>query len=196
MTNFDRQGWVDWLSHYHIKSIEHSVKESTIYKGKLVVYHDRGNPFIIESEHTLTEAIHAYKWGRTCILSRAYHNEPLEGFLKGSTSQEALLCSESNLFPILHEIKNSAYTRNTKGAIYIPDVMFFESPKHVTFCDVISFRSLEVDERGIDLMVHIALDHEVKTLIINPSEFGCDSFSFMKAVSGTDLKCVVFTTAK
>ena len=71
--------------------------------------------------------------GKVAILDNASFTRPGGGYMDGSFGPEQILCSESNLFPILQGLKVSYYAKNkqyqrgmlfTDRAVHLKDVCF------------------------------------------------------------------------
>lgn len=86
-----------------------------------------------------------YPDAKVAALDFASYRNPGGGFLNGATSQEEMLCRESNLYNILMRFNTSYYKENREDgsgcmyrnrALYVPDVQFVNH-EEINTADVI-----------------------------------------------------------
>lgn len=149
-----------------------------------------------------TQAIHEAQ-GKTLVVSPTSFTRPGGNYEEGSFGPEQILCSESNLYPVLCGMKKAYHDANrgyscgmlfTDRCMYLPDVMFIRNGA-MRKADVLAipepnrsralenFRSeTECDsclEGRIQAILNIAAAHEVQTLIMGA--FGCGKQGFPPA---------------
>lgn len=132
---------------------------------------------------------------KTAILNFASYTVPGGGFAGGSPSQEADLCMNSILYPVLHEFKKSYYAYNRKHnirgiyelrALYSPNVLFMQGDKRIQ-CDVLTCASpnwqaekqngisweenLTIFKAAVEFLFDVCADQGVETFVIGP--WGC-----------------------
>lgn len=104
--------------------------------------------------------------GKAVVIDPGGFTKPAGNYLEGGWGPEQVLCSKSNLYPILHEIRDEFHEKNrgwesgllfTDRAAYIPKVVF----------------SHEGTTRMADVVV-IAAPNRTRALENNRSPEGCD----------------------
>lgn len=138
--------------------------------------------------------------GKTVVVDPASFTRPGGGYEDGAFGPEQVLCSESNLYPILCGLKAAYHDRNrgcsrgmlfTDRALYLPDVAFSHAGV-LRKADVIALpepnraRALEnhrserecdqVLAERIETLLRIAAAHECETLVCGA--FGCGREGF------------------
>lgn len=138
--------------------------------------------------------------GKTAIVDPVSYTRPGGAYEDGSFGPEQILCSESNLYPILCGMKSVYHDQNrsymcgmllTSRAMYLPNVVFIREGK-IREANVIAVpepnreRALENhrSEREcldclaarIETMLNIAAANEIETLIVNAYACGRQGF--------------------
>lgn len=141
-----------------------------------------------------TKAVFAVK-GKTCVIDACSFTRPGGAYEDGSFGPEQILCSESNLYPVLTGCKGIYHDKNrgfasgmlfTDRALYLPNVVFVRDGV-IAKADVLAIpepnrtRALENhrSEREHDVtlagrveaLLRIAAANECETLIVGA--FGC-----------------------
>lgn len=138
--------------------------------------------------------------GKTAIVDPVSYTRPGGAYEDGSFGPEQILCSESNLYPILCGMKSTYHDQNhsymcgmllTSRAMYLPNVVFIREGE-IREANVIAVpepnreRALENhrSEREcldclaarIETMLNIAAANEIETLIVNAYACGRQGF--------------------
>lgn len=138
--------------------------------------------------------------GKTAIVDPVSYTRPGGAYEDGSFGPEQILCSESNLYPILCGMKSAYHDQNrsymcgmllTSRAMYLPNVVFVREGE-IREASVIAVpepnreRALENhrSEREcldclaarIETMLNIAAANEIETLIVNAYACGRQGF--------------------
>ena len=138
--------------------------------------------------------------GKTVIVDPVSYTRPGGAYEDGSFGPEQILCSESNLYPILCGMKSTYHDQNrsymcgmllTSRAMYLPNVVFIREGE-IREANVIAVpepnreRALENhrSEREcldclaarIETMLNIAAANEIETLIVNAYACGRQGF--------------------
>lgn len=181
------------------KEIEMCVGNTVIYDSTVIkqeVVERRSTDVVVVSKQ-ITEFIFddLVVDKKTAILNFASYTVPGGGFTGGSPSQEADLCMNSILYPVLREFKKSYYAYNRKHcirgiyelrALYSPDVLFMQGDKR-TQCDVLTCASpnwqaekqngvswkenLTIFKTAVEFLFDVCADQGVKTFVVGP--WGC-----------------------
>lgn len=138
--------------------------------------------------------------GKTAIVDPVSYTRPGGAYEDGSFGPEQILCSESNLYPVLRGMKSAYHDQNrsyvcgmllTSRAMYLPNVVFIREGE-IREANVIAVpepnreRALENhrSEREcldclaarIETMLNIAAVNEIETLIVNAYACGRQGF--------------------
>ncbi len=138
--------------------------------------------------------------GKTVVVDPASFTRPGGGYEDGSFGPEQILCSESNLYPILYGLKSAYHDGNrgcqrgqlfTDRALYLPNVAFSHAGV-IRKADVVALpepnraRALEnhrserecdqVLAERIETLLHIAASNGCETLVCGA--FGCGRGGF------------------
>jgi len=138
--------------------------------------------------------------GKTAIVDPVSYTRPGGAYEDGSFGPEQILCSESNLYPVLCGMKSAYHDQNrsymcgmllTSRAMYLPNVVFIREGE-IRETNVIAVpepnreRALENhrSEREcldclaarIETMLNIAATNEIETLIVNAYACGRQGF--------------------
>lgn len=138
--------------------------------------------------------------GKTAIVDPVSYTRPGGAYEDGSFGPEQILCSESNLYPVLRGMKSAYHDQNrsymcgmllTSRAMYLPNVVFIREGE-IREANVIAVpepnreRALENhrSEREcldclaarIETMLNIAAANEIETLIVNAYACGRQGF--------------------
>lgn len=138
--------------------------------------------------------------GKTAIVDPVSYTRPGGAYEDGSFGPEQILCSESNLYPVLRGMKSTYHDQNrsymcgmllTSRAMYLPNVVFIREGE-IREANVIAVpepnreRALENhrSEREcldclaarIETMLNIAAANEIETLIVNAYACGRQGF--------------------
>ena len=138
--------------------------------------------------------------GKTAIVDPVSYTRPGGAYEDGSFGPEQILCSESNLYPVLLGMKSAYHDQNrsymcgmllTSRAMYLPNVVFIREGE-IREANVIAVpepnreRALENhrSEREcldclaarIETMLNIAAANEIETLIVNAYACGRQGF--------------------
>ena len=138
--------------------------------------------------------------GKTAIVDPVSYTRPGGAYEDGSFGPEQILCSESNLYPVLCGMKSTYHDQNrsymcgmllTSRAMYLPNVVFIREGE-IREANVIAVpepnreRALENhrSEREcldclaarIETMLNIAAANEIETLIVNAYACGRQGF--------------------
>ena len=153
----------------------------------------------VTTDFTIT-ALHRAE-GKTAIVDPVSYTRPGGAYEDGSFGPEQILCSESNLYPVLRGMKATYHDQNrsymcgmllTSRAMYLPDVAFIREGE-IRTANVIAVpepnreRALEnhrserecldcLDDR-IQTMLNIAAANGIETLITNAYACGRQGFA-------------------
>ena len=144
--------------------------------------------------------------GKTAIVDPVSYTRPGGAYEDGSFGPEQILCSESNLYPVLRGMKSAYHDQNrsymcgmllTSRAMYLPNVVFIREGE-IREANVIAVpepnreRALENhrSEREcldclaarIETMLNIAAANEIETLIVNAYACGRQGFQPAQAI--------------
>ena len=138
--------------------------------------------------------------GKTAIVDPVSYTRPGGAYEDGSFGPEQILCSESNLYPVLSGMKSAYHDQNrsymcgmlfTSRAMYLPNVVFIREgeireAKVIAVPEPNRERALEShrSEREcldclaarIETMLNIAAANEIETLIVNAYACGRQGF--------------------
>ena len=136
--------------------------------------------------------------GKVCVLDPANFTRPGGNYLGGGWSPEEQICAESNLFPVLEELKavyhdaNRQATRgglNSDRAVYLTDIVFTTAgvtkKRDVLVMAPVNRRFALENHRSeaecdmdlanrVEAIMRIAAANEVDTLVLHA--FGCGFF--------------------
>lgn len=183
-----------------------TVEAAVIYENgegrELAVPDAQGETETLVTTDFATKAVFSAK-GRTCVVDPCSFTRPGGGYTDGSFGPEQILCSESNLYPVLSGCKGIYHDKNrgfssgmlfTDRALYLPDVVFVRDGA-IAKADVLAIpepiraralenhrseRECEVTLAGrIEALLRIAAAHECETLIVGA--FGCGPSGFEPA---------------
>ena len=186
-------------------------KETQATIDAAVVYED-GDALALELPEPTTEATETQvtsdftttalrrAQGKTAIVDPVSYTRPGGAYEDGSFGPEQILCSESNLYPVLRGMKSTYHDQNrsymcgmllTSRAMYLPNVVFIREGE-IREANVIAVpepnreRALENhrSEREcldclaarIETMLNIAAANEIETLIVNAYACGRQGF--------------------
>lgn len=152
----------------------------------------------VTSDFTTTALRHAQ--GKTAIVDPVSYTRPGGAYEDGSFGPEQILCSESNLYPVLLGMKSAYHDQNrsymcgmllTSRAMYLPNVVFIREGE-IREANVIAVpepnreRALENHRSEcecldclaarIETMLNIAAANEIETLIVNAYACGRQGF--------------------
>lgn len=144
--------------------------------------------------------------GKTAIVDPVSYTRPGGAYEDGSFGPEQILCSESNLYPVLCGMKSAYHDQNhsymcgmllTSRAMYLPNVVFIREGE-IREANVIAVpepnreRALENhrSEREcldclaarIETMLNIAAANEIETLIVNAYACGRQGFQSAQVI--------------
>ena len=183
----------------YAEQIRSSIEKTVVY-SEVPSYEGNKIPgFVMEDLDSVAAVMKYWKEGKTAVLNFASFKEPGGKFIEGSKAQEECLCHESYLYNVLRSFDDTYYAENRTmknkalyktRALYSPKILF-ERKAERAWCDVITCAApnkaaaqkychvsdaenrTALEER-IDLVIAIANEHKVDTLILGA--FGCGVF--------------------
>ena len=183
----------------YAEQIRSSIEKTVVY-SEVPSYEGNTIPgFVMEDLDSAAAVMKYWKEGKTAVLNFASFKEPGGKFIEGSKAQEECLCHESYLYNVLRSFDDTYYAENRtmknkalykNRALYSPKILFERKAEHA-WCDVITCaapnktaaqkychvsdaENRRALEERIDLVIAIANEHKVDTLILGA--FGCGVF--------------------
>lgn len=193
------QNHTEEMQRKYAEQIRSSIEKTVVY-SETPSYEGNSIPGVVLEDLDSVAAVMKYwKEGKTAVLNFASFKEPGGKFIEGSKAQEECLCHESYLYNVLRSFDDTYYAENRtmknkalykNRALYSPKILFERKAEHA-WCDVITCaapnktaaqkychvsdaENRRALEERIDLVIAIANEHKVDTLILGA--FGCGVF--------------------